>query len=171
MRLIHLLEELSDTEIVIANLMKNQGDDRTDRDREDDEADNRVYPNPLPVLSTKDPRWTEWHDRGDQLVGYYIEKKGWSWREGGAAKAKDALGLKTTLPINKLISTERFLDPDGLKRHHWDKFSSDRPIVYKVDGNLLITDGNHRVVQAHLNGETEIEDDLIDVNSFERRAT
>jgi hypothetical protein len=170
MRLIHFLEEISDTDTVMANLMNHQVDDRTDRERSEDEADNRVYPNPLPFLSPKDPRWLEWHDRGDEVVGEYMEQHGLEWRKGGAAEAKNVLGQLTTLPINKLISTERFLDPEGLQRQPDDKFSSPYPVIYKVDGTYLITDGNHRIVQAHMNGQTEVEVEVIDVDAYERRA-
>jgi hypothetical protein len=99
-----------------------------------------------------------------------MEQHGLEWRKGGAAEAKNVLGQLTTLPINKLISTERFLDPEGLQRQPDDKFSSPYPVIYKVDGTYLITDGNHRIVQAHMNGQTEVEVEVIDVDAYERRA-
>lgn len=167
MRLIQLFEkELS----VIDQLRANPPvDDRSERDRYDDEADNRVYPNPLPFMSPSDPRWSDWMERGDEAVSEYMEKHGLSYRGGDAGKVKSAISQTQVLPIDQLISTERFLDPKGLQRHHWDKFSSPRPVIYKVEGNYLITDGNHRVVQAYLNGKPRMKVDVIDVDEYERR--
>ena len=70
MRLINFLKETT----VIDQLRNNVVDDRTDMDREQDELDNRTYPNPLPHLSPNDDRWMEWHDRGDEVFphGYRI---------------------------------------------------------------------------------------------------
>lgn len=145
MRLIKFFEETD----LIADLINNRVDDRSPRDKEEDEEDNRVYPNPLPVMSPNDPRWIDWHERGDAL---------------GPENAQ-----RVVVPINRLISTERFLEPDALKRSSDSKFSSAVPGVYKIDGNLLIVDGNHRVVQTHLNGRSKIEVDLYDVDEYERR--
>lgn len=149
MQLIHLLERHRSA---IDQLRANPpADDRSERDKYDDEADNRVYPNPLPFLSPRDPRWADWHDRGDEAAHY-------------------SNGQTQVLPINQLISTERFLEPNALKRQAGDKASSPRPVIYKVDGNYLITDGNNRVVQAHLNGKPKMKVDVIDVDEYERRA-
>jgi hypothetical protein len=62
MRLLQLFEDISAIDKLRASPPV---DDRSDRDRSDDEADNRVYPNPLPFMSPRDPRWLDWHDRGD----------------------------------------------------------------------------------------------------------
>jgi hypothetical protein len=164
MRLLSFFEE---TNNVIADLINTRVDDRSDRDKIEDEADNRVFKNPLPVLSPKDPRWLAWHERGDEIVYDYMEEHGLSYKNGDASKAKSSLSQTQVLPINQLISTERFLDPTALKRHHWDKFSSEYPVIYKVDGNYLITDGNHRIVQAYQTGKSEIEVSVIDVDAFE----
>ena len=126
-------------------------DDRSDRDREEDIEDNRVYPNPLPFMSPNDPRWRTWHDRGDEAAHYNKSKT-------------------QVLPLDQLISTERFLNPDALKRQAGAKASSARPVIYKVDGNYLIVDGNNRVVQAYLNNKPRMKVDVIDVDAYEGRA-
>lgn len=165
MRITQLLErELS----VIDQLRANPpADTRSERDRVDDIADNRVYPNPLPFMSPSDPRWLDWHDRGDEAVYEYMEKHNLAYSRGEAGKAKSAISQTQILPIDQLISTERFLDPEGLQRRTGDKFSSPRPLIYKVEGNYLITDGNHRIVQAFLNGKSRMKVDVIDVDEYE----
>ena len=168
MRLLQLFEDISAIDQLRANPPV---DDRSDRDQIEDEEDNRVHPNPLPFMSPSDPRWIDWHERGDDAVLDYMEAHGLSYRNGDAGQVKRAISQTQTLPINQLISTERFLDPRGLNRQAGDKFSSDRPIIYKIEGNYLITDGNHRIVQAFQNGQTEIETDVIDVDAYEGRAT
>jgi len=147
MRLIHLLERHRSA---IDQLRANPpADDRSDRDRREDIEDNRVYPNPLPFLSPRDPRWMDWHDRGD-VAAHHV---------GGKTQV---------LPIDQLISTERFLEPNALKRRTGDRASSARPVIFKVDGNYLIADGNNRVVQAHLSGKPKMKVDVIDVDEYER---
>ena len=143
-------------------------DDRSERDKSDDEADNRVYPNPLPFLSPRDPRWADWMDRGEAATYEYMEKHGMSYKNGDAGAAHSAVSQTAVLPINQLISTERFLNPDALERPAGSKASSPRPFVYKIDGNYLIADGNNRVVQAFLNKQTEVEVDVMDVDEYER---
>jgi len=167
MRLLQFFEDISAIDKLRANPPV---DDRSDRDRIEDEESNRVYPNPLPFMSPRDPRWLDWHDRGDDAVAEYMEAHGLEWRKGNAGEAKSAISQTMVLPINQLISTERFLEPKGLQRQVGDKFSSPRPVIYKVDGNYLITDGNHRIVQSHLAGNTEMEVDVIDVDAYEGRA-
>jgi len=167
MRLLQLFEDISAVDRLRANPPV---DDRSDRDRIEDEDSNRVYPNPLPFMSPRDPRWIDWHDRGDEAVHEYMEQHGLEWRKGDAGQAKSAISQTMVLPISQLISTERFLDPEGLQRQAGDKFSSPRPVIYKVDGNYLITDGNHRIVQAYLNRKSEMEVDVIDVDAYEGRA-
>jgi len=145
-------------------------DNRTEYERADDEQDNRTFRNPLPHLTPDDPRFGEWYDRGDDVLGTYAQDKKWSIRHGkGMMRAGNALGQKQVVPIDQLIGTERYLDPKGLKRKASDKFSSKIPIIYMVDGNMLIVDGNHRVVQAHQKGQTEIEALVIDVNALEQQ--
>lgn len=149
MRLSQLLER---TISAIDQLRANPPvDDRDDNDREEDIADNRVYPNPLPFMSPNDPRWRDWHERGDDAAPHV----------GGNTQV---------LPIDQLISTERFLNPDALQRQAGAKASSARPVIYKVDGNYLIVDGNHRVVQAYLNNKLRMKVDVVDVDAYDGRA-
>jgi hypothetical protein len=172
MRLLLFLNETSNEQDIenVLDALRNVPtghDPRTEREREEDKDDNRTYLNPLPSLTLHDPKFADWYDRGDDIIFDYVNEKGWDRREG-AVRALNALGTKTTVPINKLIGAERYLDPRGLQRKASAKFSSKLPIVYKVDGNLFIVDGNHRVVQAHLAGKTEVEVIMLDVNSLEQ---
>lgn len=174
MRLVHLLNEISQHEQDIENVLdalKNvpAPDTRTDYERDEDEQDSRTFKNPLPHLTPNDPRFAEWYDRGDDVLGTYAQEKGWSIRDKGMKRAGKALGQRQVVPINRLIGTERYLEPKGLRRKSTDKFSSEMPDIYMVDGNMLIVDGNHRVVQAHLEGKTEIEALVIDVNALEQQ--
>ena len=173
MRFLHFLNEISqheqDTEKVL-DALKNapSGDYRTASERDEDKEANRTFRNPLPHLTLDDPRFADWYDRGEEILFGYIEQQGWDIHKKGMTRAQNALGIKTTVPINKLIGTESYLEPTGLKRKPGDRFSSELPVIYKVDNNLVISDGNHRVVQAHLNGETEIKALVLDVDALEQ---
>jgi len=165
------LKENSDQDIEnVINALRDvpAPDSRTEYERSEDERDNRTFRNPLPSLTIDDPRFADWYDRGDDVLATYAQHKGWSIHDKGMVRAGNALGKKQVVPIDQLIGTERYLDPQGLKRKPTDKFSSKIPIIYVVDGNMLIADGNHRVVQAHQEGQTEIEALVIDVNAFEQ---
>jgi len=134
----------------------------------DDDDELYDYPNPLPHVDIQDPRWTDWFDRGDEMVHDWLKSNGLSWR-GNVAKAKAAMSTRTRLPISELLGTEEFLRKSALSRKQGDKFSSEVPIIYRVDGINLVTDGNHRIVQAHQEGKTDIVVDVIDVDSYERK--
>lgn len=165
MRLVQFLEATA-----IDDLYQNpMADYRSHAEQEEDFADGRTFQNPLPHLTPNDPRWGDWYDRGDDVINDWLIANGLGWRDN-VVRAKKAVSQTMRLPIDKLITTERYLDPTALKRQHGDKFSSDRPIIYKVDGNYVVTDGNHRVVQAFLQGQKDIEVDVIDVDAFERQA-
>ena len=135
----------------------------------EDEDAPYTFKNPLPRLDIRDPRFEDWFERGDAVIAAWLEAHNLTWREN-IAQAKEAIGVPTRLPINKLLTIEEYLKPSALLRKAGDKFSSRRPVIYKVDGTYVVSDGNHRVVQAHLNGEKDIEVDLIDVDAFERQA-
>ena len=135
----------------------------------DDEDAPYTYPNPLPRLSVSDPRWNDWFERADEVVSAWLTARNLTWRDN-IKQAKEAVSTTTRLPIDQLLVTEEFLKPSALKRKAGDKFSSRRPIIYKIDGTYVVSDGNHRVVQAFLNGEKDIEVDLIDVDAYERQA-
>lgn len=169
-RLTEITQHEQDIENVI-NALKNAPsvDNRTALDRDEDEEDNRTFRNPLPHLTPDDPRFAEWYDRGDDVLAHYAQKKRWSIRAKGMIRAASALGQKQVVPIDQLIGTERYLDPRGLERKASAKFSSKIPVIYMVDGNMLIVDGNHRVVQSHQNGKTEVEALVIDVNALEQQ--
>jgi hypothetical protein len=166
------LNENSEQDIAnVLDALKNAPsvDNRTAIDREEDIEDNRTLRNPLPSLSIDDPRFADWFDRGEDVLVTYANHKGWTIRDKGMVRAGKALGQKRIVPIDQLIGAETHLDPRGLNRKAGDKFSSDIPIIYKVDGNLFVTDGNHRIVQAHQEGQTEVEALVIDVNALEQK--
>lgn len=165
MRLVRFLKETS----LINQLRNNVVDDRDDNERSEDEEEGYTYPNPLPHISPNNPQWMDWFDRAEVPAQEYLDAHNLPWR-GNIVKAKMAISQPATLPIDQLISSECFFRPDALQRQAGDKFSSNRPFLYKVDGHYIIADGNHRIVQAHLNGESEIDVDLIDVDAYEGRA-
>jgi hypothetical protein len=58
------------------------------------------------------------------------------------------------LPIEKLLATQLLVSDKGLQEHK--SATAEMPIVYKVDGDLYINDGHHKVVAAKLRGESHI---------------
>jgi hypothetical protein len=124
-----------------------------------------TFPNPLPHLKPDDPRFGDWYDRAEDVLIPYAKLKGYTDKYA-MVRATDDIARPIVVPINKLIGTETHLYPDGLENRP-DAKSSKLPIVYKVDGNLMVADGNHRVVRAHQAGDTTIQVKLLNVDALE----
>lgn len=126
-------------------------------------------PNPLPHLSSEDPRFGDWFDRLDAVLDATIQDD--DPRDYGTKRlaAIDALAQEVDLPIDQLIGSETHVVPDAVHGPANRKASSRLPVIAKVDGNLLITDGNNRAVGAHLRDEKALRSLLVDVDALEQR--
>ncbi len=128
------------------------------------------YPNPMPHVSMDDPRMEEWYNRGEGIVERYMKANNIPFDGGkGWKKADAALGTVMDVPMDQIIGTETHLEPSGLERKAGDRFSSDMPVFYFVDGIYMVVDGNHRTVQAFLAGEKSIRGRVLDVEAHERQ--
>ena len=120
------------------------------REAEEDAADGLDFKNPLPLLDPRTPYGKRWFDLGGILKQY-------------RNKFTDVVEL----PILKLTSIEKRLNSKHLKNliHGSDvKSSSDLPSVYKMGNLHVVSDGNHRVAAAFINGEDSIKVRLLDMD-------
>lgn len=126
-----------------------------------------TIPNPLPFLPVNDPRFSDWFDRYDNAVAGSMGQHDPLDYAGAFKSTLDALADEEDIPIDKLLATEPVVSKDAVYGSADRKASSRLPIIAKVDGTLFIVDGNHRVVRAHLAGDSHVRALFIDVDSLE----
>lgn len=143
----------------------------------EDIFEKREYKNPFPnVISSKDQLFGDAFDEMDDHVYAYIEMipelkdqyKNASTR--GAAdivmQVRNKLSPETTLPIDKLISSEPTLDKAHIDAIMNKTFVKGKiPYVIKYDNKYIVVDGNHRVVASFLSGEKNIRVKLMDLDT------
>ena len=147
------------------------------REAEEDAADGLDFKNPLPLLDPRTPYGKRWFDLAndldnDLITNYKIKNDitdKLSARElGGILKQyRNKFTDVVELPILKLTSIEKRLNSKHLKNliHGSDvKSSSDLPSVYKMGNLHVVSDGNHRVAAAFINGEDSIKVRLLDMD-------
>jgi len=125
------------------------------------DEDDRKYPNPIPL---KYDRANEIYDFGDDVIGkmvaVYNKEHGITGFSAGnwikaVSSQKQKYGKTQEVPVNNLISAESHLyEPHLNKLTNGENVESTGklPIIYKVENEYLVADGNHRVVADIMKG-------------------
>lgn len=129
------------------------------------EEGERDYPNPLPSISSDDPRFENWFDRYDEVISSNFHREPNSPQEyvdevDGVWKR---YGKSINVPIDQIVASEALLSKSSLAGDY-----NDPPRIIKIDDILFIIDGNHRVVRAHQSGNSTVQAIVLDVDAMER---
>lgn len=128
-----------------------------------------TIPNPLPFLPSTDPRFSDWYDRYDNVIVNAMGQYDPLDYAGAFKGTMEALADEEDIPIEGLIATEPEVSKAAVYGSADRKASSRLPIIARVDGNFFVVDGNHRVVRAHLAGDSHVRALFIDVDSLEQQ--
>jgi hypothetical protein len=71
-----------------------------------------------------------------------------------------------TVPVNKLLATQTWLSNWGSDGDTWEELDQ-HPVVVRLDSQLLIVDGHHRVSRAIKAGRQTIDVYLVKANQHE----
>ena len=94
-----------------------------------------------------------------------IMKQNPSFSVSEAAHFKEKFGNVVTVKIKDLIPMEPTIDDS------YTSLNSKLPSVYLYKNKMYVNDGNHRVSQAFLKGNENIEINLIDIQNLIKNAT
>lgn len=147
------------------------------RHEEEDAEDGIDFKNPLPQLDPNTPYGKRWFDLANELDNDIIT----NYKIKNNITGKLPIGelgsiLKqyrnkftdvVELPILRLTSIEKRLNSKHLKKLIQGsnvESSSDLPSVYKMGNLYVVSDGNHRVAAAFINGEDTIKVRLLDMD-------
>lgn len=132
------------------------------------------FENPLPIIDNPDV----WDDIDEIESFYYTELK----RQLGnkyntmtprdRARALHRLAKVETVPISKILGTEKWLNSDKIKAiraGNNSSSSSEFPVLFQIGDKFIVSDGNHRIVALALNGEKTIRASVFtaDMNKFQ----
>jgi hypothetical protein len=116
------------------------------------EKDNKYnFKNPLPY-SNSSHIW----DFFDIVEEAYFNRIG---KTMNPKELAERYGKRISVPIDKIISTEKWLNKEQLDSilNGAAKSSSKLPIFYFKNGKYITVDGNHRVVAGYLRNESNVE--------------
>ena len=147
------------------------------REAEEDAADGLDFKNPLPVLQRHSPQYDRWFELADEIDSDLIDSykkannisRKLSLREMGSVlkQHRDKYVDIVDIPILNLTSLEKRLNSKHLRALMAGenvKTSSELPEVYKMGNLYVVSDGNHRVAAAFINGDDSIKARLLDMD-------
>ena len=120
-----------------------------ENDDEDEEHFKNTVPNPFPVVDSS--RLGEADEYADELVDEYMEQHSLKYSNENFLKARGQVGKVMDVPMHEIVSTEDRIYPDRVKSP-----SNELPYMVFLEGDYIVLDGNHRVVNAFLNKKTSI---------------
>ena len=149
----------------------------------DEEENPREFPNPLKADVNAAGLW----DLSDEITGRLrnqwaadnnvslVDQRGRNFSNTLAKAIKGAREQYTDIidiPIDKIITTETHLVKDHLTKlvNGGDIDSLNKPpTIYKSGDTLVVADGNHRVVAAHLQGKKTISARVFDFDKLKKQ--
>lgn len=146
--------------------------------KEFDEEDDRQYPNPIRVDYE---RATDIYDLGDEVLGELVSLYNKEhnitkftpaqWVEAANVQ-REKYGKVMTVPVSNLISMETHLYEPHMKKLASDEkvqSTGNLPIIFKTGNDLLVADGNHRVVSEIERGAENIKALVLDLDTLSKQ--
>ena len=145
-----------------SNLKENLRADVPNEDYNWEQDKGYDFKNPLPIIDNPDV----WDDIDEIESVYYTELKRQLGNKYNTMTIRDRgralrqLANVESVPISKIVSTEKWLDSDKIntiRAGNNSNPSSELPVLFQIGNKFIASDGNHRIVALTLNGEKTIQ--------------
>jgi len=125
--------------------------------------------NPMPIIDNDDV-YGFMDDIDSELAELIPNRANLVGREYGTAleKIRYKVGTVQEVPINQIISTEKYLVKDQIRAliKGGAKSSSDMPVLYKQGNTYYPGDGNHRIVAQYLSKKNTVRGLVLDAETI-----